>query len=453
MNLLDAWRRPARADAQLSFNEFLQLFNYQGLEYPVLTQTLGGGKQQQILPTLSGLARGAFARNGIVFACVVARMQLFSEVVFKFRPRGSYAQGDLFGTQDLALLEQPWPRGTTRHMLMQMSVDEQLAGNAYLQKTVNADTGAPQLRRINPEWMTIVLGNPRSDGVVGDIDTEVIGYAYRPQGVGDPEPLRVEEVAHFAPIPDPVFPFRGMSWLQPVIEEIRADGASTEHKLKFFENGATPNLVVTLDSNLKRDEFERWIDLFEDGHQGVQNAYRTLYLAGGADAKVVGQDFRQMDFKVTQAHGETRICNAARIPPIIAGVSEGLDSATYSNYGQARRAWADGTIRPLWGLACGTLSQLINVPLNADLWYSDLGVAFLQEDRKDVAEIQQIQAATIKSLIDAGYKPDTVVAAVESGDYSKLVHTGLYSIQLQPPGTTFAPTANGNSVAGVPAGR
>ena len=56
---------------------------------------------------------------------------------------------------------------------------------------------------------------------------------------------------------------------------------------------------------------------------------------------------------------------------------------------------------------------------------------------------QQMQAATIKSLIDAGFKPDTAVAAVQAGDYSLLVHTGLYSVQLQPPGTSFAPKSSG----------
>jgi hypothetical protein len=57
---------------------------------------------------------------------------------------------------------------------------------------------------------------------------------------------------------------------------------------------------------------------------------------------------KQIDFKVTQGHGETRIAAAAGVPPIIVGLSEGLEAATYSNYGQARRRFADVTMRPLW---------------------------------------------------------------------------------------------------------
>ena len=44
----------------------------------------------------------------------------------------------------------------------------------------------------------------------------------------------------------------------------------------------------------------------------ISNAYETLYLGGGADVKVVGNDFRQMDLKATQGAGETRIAAAAR---------------------------------------------------------------------------------------------------------------------------------------------
>jgi phage portal protein BeeE len=51
---------------------------------------------------------------------------------------------------------------------------------------------------------------------------------------------------------------------------------------------------------------------------------------------------------VTQGAGETRIAAAAGVPPVIVGLSEGLQAATYSNYSQARRRFADGTMRPLW---------------------------------------------------------------------------------------------------------
>jgi hypothetical protein len=161
-----------------------------------------------------------------------------------------------------------------------------------------------------------------------------------------------------------------------------------------------------------------------------------MYLGGGATPKVVGADMKQIDFKVVQGAGETRIAAAAGVPPVIVGLSEGLQAATYSNYGQARRRFADGTMRPLWRNLCGSLASIVAVPADAELWYDDRDIAFLREDEKDAAESQQTQASSIKTLVDAGYDADSVIDAVTAGDLGRLKgkHTGLYSVQLQPAG-------------------
>ena len=456
MNLASWLRERPRASSgerPLPFDEWLSWFRFAGLNYPVLNQTMGGIPQAEVPPTFDGFSEYSYKRNSIVFSCIAARMMLFSEARFMWRPPGSVNNGDLFRTPALELLEAPWPRGSTRDLLTLMLLHVDIGGNSYV--CLDYVNGRKTLEIARPDWVWIVRGSRRADGLVGDLDTETIGYIYRPMGSGDPKTLLPEQVAHFMPLPDPVFPFRGMSWLQPVIEEIMSDSATTTHKLEYFNNAATPNLVVNFGSQVNKEDFEQWVELFEDEHAGSMNAFKSIYLAGGADAKVVGSNLNELDFRNVQAHGETRVCNAARVPAIIVGVSEGLDSGTYSNFGQAKRLFADGTMRPLWGGATERLAQLIDAPGDATLAYDDRQIAFLAEDQKDAATIQQTQAATIKSLIDAGYKPDTVVKAVQSGDFSQLVHTGLYSVQLQPPGTTFTPTQSlngtGNGVP-VPAG-
>lgn len=439
-------RAPAkkRADGSLTFDDWLGYFQFDGLSYQLGlgSQTLTGQKQQEILPDLMGTTDGAFRQNGIVYRCVMARANLFSEAVFRYQPLGSYSNGDLYGKPSLSVLEKPWPRGSTRKMLKLMSVYESLAGNAYAFRE-DADT----IRIPRPDWVSVILGSRRPDGEAGDIDTEVLGYAYRTNGSGDPKILLPEQVAHFYTTPNPIFQWRGTSWLQTVLVEIMADKAATHHKLKFFENAATSNTVFTLDANLDPDEFNDWVDKFEDAHQGVKNAYKRIFLAGGADAKVIGADMVQMDFVNSQGHGEARICNAAGIPPVIVGVVKGLDSATYSNYGQAKRVWADGEMRTQWGDLCEAFQPLVDTPADSRLWYDERRIKYLQEDLKDLATTQATQATALRSLIDAGFKPDTAVAMIASGDLGKLVHTGLYSVQLQPPGTTFqqkgAPTQGG----------
>jgi len=782
-------RSGMKADSNLSFDDWMAYFNFNGLSYGYseLGGTLGGNREE-IASNFVGVAQGAYRSNGVVFACMLVRQMLFSEARLQYRQLRKGRPGDLFGTNELGLLERPWKNGTTGDLLSRMIQDADLAGNHF--STVRGTGTNRHIRRMRPDWVTIVMGSPNDPAVTSaDLDAELLGYVYHPP-TGDPITLLPEEVCHFAPIPDPLASYRGMSWLTPLIREIMSDGAMTTHKLKYFENGApqpldaavltrsgwstmgdievgdevigrdgtahdvlavypqgeqdiyrvtfsdgastectqnhlwsvanfrdrqvgrrqtlalgeivrkglryasgplkwavpfvepidfgepedlpldpylmglllgdgsfcqrpvtltvgnenvpetrelvtaavpdgvgwstwpksgceewlfngghryrpnviaqalteldlrgvrgpdkwipevylrasiqdrlsllqglidsdghcekqgqvrftnsserlcnglmdlvgslggraacspnaargtftvritrlpawmvpcrlerkarryrrdmgrqvrhrfiekvefvgrkqaqcihlagdenlyvtddyivthnTPNLVVSLDPAIKREAFEQWIELFEENHTGVMNAYKTLYLGAGADAKIVGNDLKQIDFKVVQGATETRIAAAAGVPPVIVGLSEGLAAATYANYGQARRRLTDGTMRPLWRNAAGSLQTLVPRLTNAELWYDSRDIAFLQEDQKDDAAIKQLQASTIRSLIDAGYKPDSVVAAVSSGDFNLLVHTGLYSVQLQPPGTTFAASGSPNDVA------
>jgi len=228
-----------------------------------------------------------------------------------------------------------------------------------------------------------------------------------------------------------------MSWLTPVIREIQADSAATEHKWQFFNNGATPNMVVKFDPSLDKTQAQEFKDLMESEHQGVRNAYKTLYLGGGADATVVGADFQQLDFKATQGKGETRIAMASGVPATILGASEGLSGSSLNagNYGQAKRLFSDVTLQHLWGNAVSSLETLARVPDGAELWFDTRSIPFLQDDLKDTAEIQQAQSAAIRQLVDGGYDPASVVAAIQSDDFSLLNHTGKLSVQLQEPGT------------------
>jgi phage portal protein BeeE len=431
-------RGESRAGA-LGLSEWASFFNYHGLAYPLSPNySIGVNKQEEITAEFGSLVQQAYKQNGVVFACMAARMLLFSEARFQFRQVRSGRPGALFGNADLQLLEQPWTNGTTGALLARMEQDASLAGNFYARRA------GMVLQRMRPDWVTIVLGSKRSQETAGwEIDAEVIGYAYHPGGRAsgrDPEVFLPEEVVHYAPIPDPAARFRGMSWLGPVIQEIMGDSAASAHKLRFFENGATPNLVVKLDPAVNQENFNSWTALFEEKYgSGVMNAYKTMYLGGGADATVVGADLRQLDFKVVQGAGETRIAAAAGVPPVIVGLSEGLQAATYSNYSQARRRFADGTMRPLWREAAASLATVVNVPADAELWYDDRDIAFLQEDLADKADVQQKQATSIKTLVDAGYDVDSVVDAVTSDDLTRLKHSGLVSVQLQAPGAD--PTA------------
>jgi hypothetical protein len=257
-----------RSDPTISIDQWLDMFSYNGVGYPLgLNQTLGQ-KADEIGSDFSGMVQGAYRSNGVVFACMLARQMLFSEARFQFRQVKNGRPGDLFGTKELSVLEKPWPNGTTGSMLTRALQDVDLAGNAYMVRR----RGSDRIVRARPDWITIVMrsNRPPDETLTDDLDAELVGYLFHPGGVRgtrDPIPLLPEEVAHFAPHPDPTARYRGESWLSPIIREIQADQAATTHKLKFFENGATPNLIVKTEI-ASPEAMEKWAGLLRAQERG-----------------------------------------------------------------------------------------------------------------------------------------------------------------------------------------
>jgi phage portal protein BeeE len=272
----------------------------------------------------------------------------------------------------------------------------------------------------------------------------------------DPAVFLRGEVAVFAPRPDPLDPFGGMSWLTPVLRDVQADQQMTRHKTRYLENAATSNLAVALPKEITPEQFAVFVDEMDRQHQGTRNAGKTLYLAGGADATVISADLRGMDFSRVAGKGETRVANAAGVPAVIAGLSEGMQGSSLNagNYQAAKRSFVDSTIRSLWRNMAGSLQVLFPPPAGSRLWYDARDIPFLRDDEKDLAEIQSKRAQTIRTLGDAGYEPDAVIDAVEAEDFARLKghHSGRFSVQLQPPSDDATASAAGgtpeNSAAG-----
>ena len=134
---------------------------------------------------------------------------------------------------------------------------------------------------------------------------------------------------------------------------------------------------------------------------------------------------------------------------VIVGLSEGLQGSALNagNFQAAIRLTADKTIRPLWRMAAASLSTLVPAPGSGSrLFYDDRDVAFLRDNTTDEAAIQEKQAITARQLTDAGYTPESVVQFLQTGDLARLKHSGLFSVQLQAPGSTTAlPSPEGDS--------
>lgn len=460
-----SWRR-SREEQRFGVDDYLtwaNAFTWQGITYAPggIQQTLVGDVEPPAR-TFVQLAQQAFGGNAVAFACLALRQLVFSSIRLQWQQMANGRPSKLFGTPHLRLFEVPWAGGTTQDLLARMIQDADLAGNWYAfpdtpLPRIGGD-GGTELVRLRPDWVEHVLEARIVRG--GQVGYRRIGIAYTEGGPGkggDIVGFGPGDFAHFAPMLDPLAQYRGMSWLTPVARELQADAQMTTHKQKYFENGATPNIIVTYPAGVRREDAEKLNKMFAARHEGVQNAYRTLHLGGGADATVVGSNMEQVSFKAVQGAGETRIAAAAGIPPAVLGISESLQGSSLNsgNYGAARRRMADATAHPLWQNAAGSLAPLVTSSASAPrgvrdgsvrLWYDARDVPFLREDEKDTAQIQFVRAQTLRQWIDAGYTPDSARDALLADDEGLLVHSGLFSVQLQKPGQDQPnPTAGGTN--------
>ncbi|PRH79397.1 hypothetical protein C6N75_09955 [Streptomyces solincola] len=427
------FRGAPEAEQRLTIDDWMEnVLHYQNNAYAIGGGPPVNGTSEGVPSDFLGYVQSAYKSSGIVFACMLARMLVFSEARFQFQQMRQGRPADLFGTKDLAVLEKPWPSGQTGDLLARAIQHADLAGNHY------AVRSGSRIRWLRPDWTEIILTKPPEEAV----ECDVAGYLYKPGGTQDRDRWKLYPVdgsqgriAHWAPIPDPEAMYRGMSPLTPIIREIASDKAATRHKGKFFENAATPAIAVSFKETVTQEQFNEFMAAMDASHAGVENAYSTLYLGGGADVKPLTYDLRQLDFRNTQGAGETRIAAALRVHPVVVGLSEGMQGSSLNagNFKAAKDGFADGCMRPLWRSLCAAYENLVRVPEDARLWYDDRDIGFLKDDVAQLAEIQTMEATTITKLIQDGYTPESIIEAVRKQDWTLLKHTGLYSVQLQPP--------------------
>lgn len=369
-------------------------------------------------------AKHAVLSNGMVYGLVRRRVEMFAQARLVFKRLGSGPKpmaADVLTTAALAPVDNPV------QMLARMELDVAVAGNSYWV----LDAG--RLWRLPPEDVSIVVGSrTETNDPPSAWDAEIIGYVYQPRSSTDPmvEVFMPGEVCHYRPEEDPDARFRGMSWLRPALEDIASDNGARRYVTKFFDNAATPNLAFVFPPEVQQAYVEAFRDAFLAKHEGVDRSFRTAFIGGGADPKVIGSALKDVDTEHVRQQIHADLCMAAGIPPMAAGIQTG----TYANTKESNRAFADVKGRFLWLALVEALRPVIPAPAGTELWYDVSGVSALQSDALDDAEVLARQAQTMRTLVDGGFDPMSVVGAVSTGDLATVSHSGLVSVQLLPPG-------------------
>jgi phage portal protein BeeE len=209
-----------------------------------------------------------------------------------------------------------------------------------------------------------------------------------------------------------------MAALTPVHRDIACDDGLVQHKIKYLQNSASPNLLIKYSQKLQPGTVDSIRERMTARHGGTDNAYKTLVLDQGADATIVGNSLVQMDFSNVSAAGTERILAATAVPGVLVGLEplRGAGRGFQESMTKFANLWA----RPQWRSACGALEQLVDVPSGNRLWYDTSDIAALQDGEMERGQTALVRGQALLALVQAGYTHESAVAAVESGDLSQL---------------------------------
>jgi HK97 family phage portal protein len=186
----------------------------------------------------------------------------------------------------------------------------------------------------------------------------IVGYEFD-EGNGSWRQLPADDVLHFKwPSVDPTQPWQAQPPLRAPAAEVDADNEMTRYLAALLANDAMPRTVLTTPSGAYPDDDavrrmkQQWRERY-----GGSNRGDVAVLEEGVTVSRLGLNLQELAFEALHAVPESRIAAALRVPPIIAGLTVGLNRSTFANYGEARRSFTQDTLVPFWRLMAGEVQS------------------------------------------------------------------------------------------------
>lgn len=386
----------------------------------VLTTSYGSPDREAVLPQVASWAKQAYSQNSVVFAAILVRLLVFSQATFRLQ---ALDDKHLFGNTSLSVLEHPFgPDTASGELLVRMEQDISLAGNSYTWQPPGEDF----LVRLRPDWTTIVSEIVTVPG--GGRYRRKVGYFVKQpmRGIDDQDKgdfYPAEEVAHWAPVPDPDAAFRGMSWMTPAYRDIKGDDGMGTYKVRYLENAASPNLLIKYAQKLQPGTIDSIRERMQARYGGADNAFKTLVLDQGADVTVIGNSLQQMDFSGVSAAGEQRILADSGVPGVLVGL-EPLRGAG-RGYQESMQKFAGTVMQRNWQSACAVLEKFVDTQGGNRLWFDTSDIPVLRDNEMERAQTALVKAQAMQALRQAGADFASSTTAIESLDFSQLKMSGL----------------------------
>lgn len=292
-------------------------------------------------PSFRALTKEGYQKNAAFFACVSALAFAFPEPPLMVYEDESEGAKPVPNHPIRKLLRKPNPRMSERKLAVRTISYLAIGGNCMLHKVRDRRGQVVELWPYHTGQMWPVPGGPEW----------VKGYEFD-DGEGNLQSVPIEDVIHLQwPSVDPLQPWVAQAPLMAAAREVDSDNETTRYLKAILQNDAVPRGVLEMpsDSALNPAEINRVKNQFSERYGG-DNRGQVLVLEGGVKYSRIALNLEELAFDALHKIPETRIAAVMRVPAIVAGISAGLDRATYANYSEARQVFTQDTLVPLWSI-------------------------------------------------------------------------------------------------------
>ncbi len=349
------------------------------------------------------MVRYGWRRNELIFSCISKTAKTAAQVELKVYNKKT--REELSDHPLKKLIQLPNPEMTEYDFWSSIITYQKLAGQAYFEKERTRGGELVRLWPLRPDWVFPNFSNA----------VQVDHYRYQPGGRGGPDfkDLPPGDVLRFR-VWDPLGLFSVWPPAAVAARTGDVDNDATDLIKATFQEGGAPPIALKVQGRLKDGQVTEMRARWRQRYGGWRKQIDPAVLDNGADVARIGFTFKEMGFDALDARSEARICMVLDVPPILVGAKIGLDRATYANYGEARLAWWQDGLTPLY-------ADLLDVVINGllpefpdqdeiEIAWDFSRVAALQEER--TARWQRATAAlaaggiTVNQfLVEIGYLP------------------------------------------------
>jgi HK97 family phage portal protein len=295
---------------------------------------------------LQSLVNEGFYKNELIYACIYSTADSASQISLAVRSKKDHSLVPDHPLLDL--IHEPNEEMNEFDLWSSTIIYQKTAGRALFEKVRDRAGRVIQLQALRPDYMKVFPG----------VTTRIGRYFYQPPGTEGATlvPKDVLDIKLF----DPLLRYSTKSPLAVLCRAGDVDNAITDFLKLFFENGGAPQGVFMSTSEMSSEDITEARKMWRERLGGYRNWTVPGFLSG-EDLKYeqMGSSFKDMGFDALDERDEARICAVLGVPPIIVGARVGLTEATYSNYAQARKAWWEDKLSPMYVNYLDVLGRLL----------------------------------------------------------------------------------------------